>query len=295
MIYDTIFIENTLWWIRLIMIDQDDIFKFSDMHRVLAQGNGFIYLLPHPDLHRWVSNYTVTFPSESMISDNYTVLPHGSATLVFSFDGNTIDSNLFGPATKPCRVGTHANLFSMMLIIEFQPAGLYPFTNVKQSELTDRMIPFELINPKLSRSIAETLYNFLSLNELVAGIDSLMLSSLHTLYPRALSQTTRLIIDNMGNISTKELSDSVYYSERHLSRMYHQYLGMSVKSFSRMVRINKSIRLLHNPLHSVTCASYATGYYDLSHFIHDFESVCGMTPQQYRSNMSDFYSQIAKF
>lgn len=245
------------------MIDQDHILKFSDMHRVLAQGNGFIYLLPHPQLRRWVSNYTVTFPSKTVISENYTVLPHGSATLVFSFDGNVINSNLFGPATKPCVVGTDANLYSMLFILEFQPAGLYPFTNMIQSELTDRMIPFELINPQLNRSIAETLYNSSSLNDLISGIDRLILASLHTLYPGVLSQTTQIIIDNMGNISAKELSGSVYYSERHLSRIYHQYLGMSVKAFSRMVRINKSIRLLHNPLNSVTFASHATEYYDL--------------------------------
>jgi AraC-like DNA-binding protein len=277
------------------MITQDDMLKLSDANRILIRGNGYIYLLPHQDLRNWISNYTVTFPSKSMISDNYTVIPHGSATLVFSFDGSALYCNLFGPATKPCSVGSQANQFTMMFIIEFQPAGLYTFTSVKQSELTDQRIPFELINPKLNRSIVETLYNAPNINELIAGIDRLMLSCLHTLCPSTLSLTTQMIIDNMGNISAKELSDNVYYSERHLSRIYDQYLGMSVKSFSRMVRINKAIRLLHNPSHSITSACYATGFYDLPHFIHDFVSACGITPQKYRSNMSDFYSQIAKF
>jgi AraC-like DNA-binding protein len=230
-----------------------------------------------------------------MISDNYTVIPHGSATLVFSFDGSALYSSLFGPATKPCMVGNRTNQFSMLFIIEFQPAGLYTFTGVKQSELTDRKIPFELINPKLNRSIAETLYNASTINELIAGIDRLMLSNLHTIYPSVLNLATQTIIDNMGNISAKELSGSVFYSERHLNRIYDQYFGMSVKSFSRMVRINKAVRLLHDSTHSVTYACHAAGFYDLSHFIHDFVSACGITPQEYRNNMSDFYSQIAKF
>lgn len=77
--------------------------------------------------------------------------------------------------------------------------------------------------------------------------------------------------------------------------MFEQYLGMNTKTFSRMIRINKAIRLMQNPKRNITGISYETGFYDLPHFIHDFKSVCGMTPQEYRSNMSDFYSEIAKF
>ncbi len=38
-----------------------------------------------------------------------------------------------------------------------------------------------------------------------------------------------------------------------------------------------------------------TGFYDMPHFIHEFKSICGITPQKYQDNMSDFYSEIAKF
>lgn len=277
------------------MINKEDILKFNETHRVLVRAQDFIYLLPHPSLRSWISNYTITFPSNSMISDNYTVIPHGSATLVFSYDGSTLYSNLFGPSSKPCMVGSQANQFCMLFIIEFQPAGLYAFTGEKQKELADQTIPFELVNAKLNENLAQTLYSARNMNELITHLDDLLLSSLHAAYPCELSLATQMIIDRMGNVSAKELSGCVYYSKRHLSRIFDQYMGMSVKSFSRMVRINKAIQLLHNPMHSVTYACHSTGYYDLSHFIHDFTSACGITPQEYRSNMSDFYSQIAKF
>ena len=145
------------------------------------------------------------------------------------------------------------------------------------------------------RSYYETLCSARDLNELIVGVDNLLLSNLQTVYPAELKLSTQMIIDNMGNISTKELSRCVYYSERHLHRIFDQYLGMSTKAFSRIVRINKAVRLLHNPTHSITYACDIAGFYDLPHFIHDFVSACGITPQEYRSNMSDFYSQIAKF
>lgn len=277
------------------MITKEDIQTVCETYRVLARANDFIYLLPHPALRNWISNYTITFPNKNMISENYTVIPHGSATLVFLFDGKGLCSNLFGPATKPCMVGDQANQFDMLFIIEFQPAGLYAFTGINQTELADHIISFELINPILNKLIAEMLYNARNMNELITSLDRLLLLNRHTIYPSELSLVTQMIIEDMGNISVKELSDSVYYSERHLTRIFNQYLGMNIKSFSRLVRINKAIRLLHNPRNSITYTSNLTGFYDLPHFIHDFKSACGLTPQEYRTNMSDFYSAITKF
>lgn len=277
------------------MIAKDDIRTFCESYRVLVRANDFMYLLPHPALRDWISNYSITFPHKNMMSDNYTVIPHGSATLVFSCDGKGLYGNLFGPATKPCMVGGQANQFNMLLIIEFQPAGLYTFTGVQQKELADHTIPFGVVNPMLNRLIAETLDSARDMYELITGLDKLLLSNLHKTYPSELHLATHMIIGNMGNISPKELSGSVYYSERHLNRIFDQYLGMNTKTFSRMVRINKAIRLMHNPRNSITCVCNLTGFYDLPHFIHDFKSVCGITPQEYRNSMSDFYSEIAKF
>ena len=277
------------------MITKDEIPSFRETYRVLVRADDFMYLLPHPALRDWISNYTITFPNKNTISDNYTVIPHGSATLVFSCDRNGISGNLFGPTTKPYMVGSHANHFDMLFIIEFQPAGLYAYTSIQQKELADHIIPFELIDSMLCRLIAELLENAGSIHELITGLDRLLLSNLHTTYPSELNQATHMIIESAGNISARELSGAVYYSERHLNRIFDQCLGMSTKSFSRLVRINKAIRLLRDPRNSITYACNVTGFYDLPHFIHDFKSVCGLTPQEYRSSMSDFYSEIAKF
>lgn len=277
------------------MISKDDIQAFHETYRVLVQEDDFMYLLPHTALRNWISNYTITFPNKNMISDNYTVIPHGSATLVFSCNGNGISGNLFGPATKLCVVGSNANKFDMLFIIEFQPAGLYAFTGIQQKELADHTIPFELIDAMLNRLIRSLLNDACGIYELITGLDRLLLSNLHVAYPSELNQATQMIIENTGNISGKELSGAVYYSERHLNRIFDQCLGMSTKSFSRLVRINKAIRLLRNPRHSITYACNVTGFYDLPHFIHDFKTVCELTPQEYRNNMSDFYSEIAKF
>jgi AraC-like DNA-binding protein len=183
----------------------------------------------------------------------------------------------------------------MLIIIEFQPAGLYTFTGINQKELVDQMLPFELINARLNHKITEGIANSHSIVELITKLDQALLASLLLSYPSELQLATKLINETSGNISNKELSKAVYYSDRHLNRIFDQYLGMNIKSFSRLVRINKTIRLMRNPQNSITFSCDFTGYYDVSHFIHDFKSVCGLTPQEYLSSMSDFYSEIAKF
>lgn len=277
------------------MIVRKDIQIFHEADRILLRQNDSVYILPHPALRNRISNYTVTFPGKETISDNYTVIPHGCATLVYSHDRRGAYGNLFGPVTKPSMVGNLANQCNLLLIIEFQPAGLFAFTGINQKELANQIIPFELINLTLNRCMLNALHSANSLDELIDLLDRRLLENFHSTSPSELQVATNLIIERGGNISSKELSSAIFYSQRHLNRIFESFLGMNTKTFSRMVRINRAIRLMQNPQYSITCASHETGFYDLSHFIHDFKSACGITPQEYRSNMSDFYSEVAKF
>ena len=277
------------------MIVKKDIQTFGEINRILLRENDFVYLLPHPALRDQISNYTITFPRKEIISDHYTVIPHGSATLVFSHDKNGLQGNLFGPLTKPCMVGGFANQCDMLLILEFQPAGLSAFSGVPLKEMANQTIPFAMINPTLNRLILEALESTNSLAALIGRLDRHLLENIYHAYPAELQIAKQMMIQHSGNISCKELSALVYYSERHLNRVFENYLGMPAKTFSRLVRINKAVRLMQNSQYNIFSVSLETGFYDPPHFIHDFKSICGITPQEYRNNMSDFYNEIAKF
>jgi len=278
------------------MISKDSIQNLHNQSRVLLKGADFVYLLPHPALRKWISNYTVTFPHANMMSDNYSVIPHGSATLVFSFDGNRIRSNFFGPITKSAQIGRQANFFKFIFIVEFQPAGYYAFCNIPQTELTDCLLPFDVVFPVLNKLTTEKIETSHDLTCMTAEIDKLFLTHLKIAYYKPeFSLANQLIRFSGGLISVKELSQNIFYSERHLNRIFEKYLGIGIKSFSRLVRVNKAIRLLRRRDYNLTKVYLETGFYDMSHFINDFKIICGITPNEYRKNMSDFYSEIAKF
>lgn len=277
------------------MLVKKDIQAFSGGRRALLRAKDYIYLPPHPALRGVISNYTVTFPNRGIISDAYTVIPHGCATLVLAQDERGLYGNLFGPMTQPCKVGGLANQYAMLLIIEFQPAGLFAFTGVRQQELADLTVPFGALNLKLHRLLLEALESAQSLEDLLGRLDGRLLEHLSGPCPAGLRLAMDMLIQSAGNVSCKDLAASVYYSERHLHRLFETYLGTRAKTLARLIRINKAIRLLQDPRRSAACASLEAGFYDAPHFFHDFKSVCGTTPQAFRDNMSDFYSEIAKF
>ncbi|EGT4053431.1 helix-turn-helix transcriptional regulator [Clostridioides difficile] len=276
------------------MLKKESIHFINNRSLIVCEDN-FVYLLPCIQLRNWISNFTISFPNQTIISDNYTIIPHGSVTLVFFYDATGLHSLLFGPTTKPKIVGNIANRCDVILIIEFQPAGFFPLIGIQQSELIDKVVPFSIINTSLDLEIKKIFNESLSIDKLILKLEELLISNIKIEYSYEFILAIQLIIQNSGNISSQEISKKVFYSSRHLNRLFNQYLGLSMKSFSRLVRINKSIKLLNNNKTSLMYICNELGFYDIPHFIKDFKIVCGITPQKYRANMSDFYSEIAKF
>jgi len=277
------------------MLSKQEIHTFNDTPRILLQANEFICLRPHARLSLYISNYNITFPTKELLSVGFITIPSGCATLTIEQDKRKISSTLDGPSTKPYTelfAGTEGKL---LVSIEFKPAGLYALTGISQRELLDTSIPFEAVHPKLSKLISEALEKADSITELANSLDSLLLENIRKAYHPQLNLTLQNIVSCAGNIAVKRLSDDIHYSERQLNRIFKEQVGVSAKSFSRLIRINKSFRLLKKPQKSLSLVSDLMGFHDLSHFIRDFESVCGVTPGEYRQNMSDFYINTTKF
>lgn len=281
--------------LRMIMINKSSLIYLSENRSILFRKEKFAYVLPCEQLRNLISNFTITFPDQSIISDEYTIMPHGSVTLVLFHYNNELHSFLFGPTTKPVRVGDLANKCDVIFIIEFQPAGFSSFNKTNQKELTDKIVPFSFLNPLLDGTMRNIFQSSLSANELLLEIEKILVFNIRFQYPEELAQAIHTIINREGILTVTEISNAVFYSQRHMNRLFHLYLGMSIKSFSRLVRINKAIRLLCEKANTLAFVCEKLGYYDSSHFVKDFKTVCNITPQEYKSRLSDFYSEIAKY
>lgn len=277
------------------MLNKNSLMHIPNNIDIIIQDENYAYLSPCDNLKKFISNFTITFPNRIIISDKYTIMPHASVTLVLFYFENELYSYLFGPTTKPVRVGNLANQCEIIFIIEFQPAGLYPFIKVKQNELTDKILTFSTIDESLDNMIREIFSKSITIDQLFHDLEEKLQSMILFEYPYELDLAIQVIIQKEGIISSIDIANKIYYSTRHLNRLFNHYIGMSMKSFSRLVRINKSFKLLDVKNNTLDIISEKLGYYDVSHFVKDFKIVSNITPQEYRMNMSDFYSEIAKF
>jgi len=276
------------------MISRKDMYIYEDTQRILLKSGDFICLRPGHALSGYVSNYNITFPTKALFLDGFTIIPSGCATINIENNGQHLSAYLDGPATKPYIIGSKNNQPEMLISIEFKPAGLYTFTGINQNELTNQSIPLDAINSKLCKSLYESIEKSTTIRELAANLDSLLQENMYAANHPELGLIYQNIIASSGKTTIKELSNITHYSERQLTRIFNQHIGISTKSFARLIRINNAFRLLKKPQNSLSFVSDMTGFHDLSHFIRDFKLVSGTTPQEYRGNMSAFYNNTTR-
>lgn len=80
-------------------------------------------------------------------------------------------------------------------------------------------------------------------------------------------------------INEKALSNFAGYTERHLRNMFHNYLGVTFKTYQRIIRYKKTLWALSaHQTANLTDVAYDLGYYDQAHFIREFRHFQGSTP-----------------
>jgi AraC-like DNA-binding protein len=92
-----------------------------------------------------------------------------------------------------------------------------------------------------------------------------------------------LIHKSKGNIRIKELMEQLHISQSPLEKRFRQVVGTSPKKFSSIVRLKNAIQQ-YNPNTSLTALGYEAGYYDQAHFIKEFKSFTGETPEKFFKN-----------
>lgn len=104
--------------------------------------------------------------------------------------------------------------------------------------------------------------------------------------PAGVKETIGHIIQTKGMLNVAELASRNFLSTRQFERHFKTMSGFSPKLFSRIVRFQSA--LYENKAHkSLTEIAYDCGYYDQSHFIHDFRTFSGHHPMHYFSGKAE--------
>ena len=97
----------------------------------------------------------------------------------------------------------------------------------------------------------------------------------------------RQVILTRGQMPIHSLSDQYFLSSRQFTRAFSEYAGFSPKLFSRLLRFEHTLSEYGNRDKSLTEIAYDCGYYDQSHFIHEFKEFSGHDPRHYFSGNAE--------
>ncbi len=89
-----------------------------------------------------------------------------------------------------------------------------------------------------------------------------------------------------------DFSSVVFYSARHLSRIFQDDLRISIFEYLRLYRMLMASAVLTGSEKNITEIAFDSGYESISTFYKDFNKYFGMSPKTFRKKVNNSY--IAK-
>lgn len=89
-----------------------------------------------------------------------------------------------------------------------------------------------------------------------------------------------LIHKSKGGIRIKELLEKLNISQSPFEKRFRQVIGTSPKKFASIIRFKHLVEE-YKPQNSLTELGYEAGFYDQAHFIKEFKTFTGETPEKF--------------
>lgn len=205
---------------------------------------------------------------------NYQIIPDGCVDIIF----NCSSKEIFVCPTiiKPISFDLLKN--EKWFGIRFYPGKLASLLGVKLSALQFETIALEDINNQFKKQLEEILSPTNTFEQRIENTNQFfrkqsfetntkIVESLHTIYK---TKGGLLLKENFNN-------NSFTIGERQLRRLFHQEIGVSPKSFVRIVR---NQFLLNELMKTQNSKTYYDSYFDQSHMIKEMKKLTGFTPKQ---------------
>ncbi|WP_407173237.1 AraC family transcriptional regulator [Citrobacter farmeri] len=256
-----------------------------------------LFFAPSESLRHIISHYTVQLRCDCEQQQPLTIVPDASGCLVFTLTSERLQQLFWGPCSQPHQVTRDFDTITMRILVEFLPGGAFGLLGCTPLyELQNRQYLLETIAPSLDRLFLPVIeMHHKSYPLLLQSIDEALVRYQGiTTENELLRQVLACSSSAHGMLRLNALSEITSYSTRHINRLCQARIGLSWKSFVRILRINEACRRINqggDVLRSLACD---LEYHDQAHFTKDFKAICGVTPSDYQRNLSNFYHEETK-
>jgi AraC-like DNA-binding protein len=262
---------------------------------------------PQPPLSQFVENIWLV----EGFAASYTrekILPDGAIELIIDLD--TEPKTIFedeaserfrtvkrawisGERTRYLVIGAEKN--QAMVGIRFRPGGAYPFFQFPISELSESVTELNLIWGGLVDEIREQLLEIKSPDERLLRLESFLLRQARRSLEanRLITFAVQQLQHSPQFLAIRDLANTLGITQKHLISQFEKVVGLRPKSFARVCKFQKVVKLLEQQ-NQIEWAAIASdcGYYDQAHFIHEFQKFSGLNPSAYLTQRGDYLNFI---
>ena len=141
----------------------------------------------------------------------------------------------------------------------------------------------DLLSDHVLHAIYQCIGKPIQFGERCNKLGAILLGAMY--YPEIDSRLARYIrfchtnLSSQINVSDKQCAE-FGLSARQLRRLSQLYLGLSPRELARVFRFQYMLQIMNTADNKTAWAGH---YYDQSHFIHEFKSLSGLTPSQFKS------------
>ena len=249
------------------------------------------YTIPPPaSLARYIRCFWVLENDEAYI---YRSIADGSAEMVFHYNGvfdeimpslkieRSFTSGVHGQSRKVRRfiINKGFGIFGVYIY----PFALAQLFSIPAPELSDEMPDIITMLGQEGKDLEEKIMLAKSNRERVNIMIPFFEKRLNAVEKAndAVEHVIKQVIQTNGMVNINSLADNCFLSRRQFERNFKDNAGFSPKLYARIIRFQSATKEYGNKHKSLTRIAYNCGYYDQSHFIHDFKEFSGFHPKEY--------------
>lgn len=252
--------------------------------------------IPHFPLNQFIENF-IYFKNFNPVHFIDRFLPDGDVNVVidltdypkFIYDNETLKEiqacrNVWFSGIRNNYISIPSGRDSELFIINFHKGKAYPFVQMPLNELTDSVVDGDLVLTNEIMNMREMILSLPAICQKFIYAEQHLLKQFgRKLDPNPfIDFAVNRILQSPNQITIKNLSNKVGYSQKHFIKMFKENVGLTPKAFLKIIRFQKAIREIEaSQKISWSTIAYESGYYDQAHFINDFKSFSGFTPHQY--------------
>jgi AraC-like DNA-binding protein len=244
-------------------------------------------------LSKYIKNYFIVDidnPIDFLPNDR--VYPCGYATMVFHYGSPSKfrkknSSKYIEPNLVIC--GQQTNYYDLslsgktgMILIVFRPHGVKSFFNFPITELLNENISLQDLINNEAIELEDKLLSSPNNKQRIAHLENFLIGRLiyNNEFERV-EHAIKMIENAKGQIKAQNIAYEVCLGIKQFERTFSKYVGINPKKFASIIRFQNVIQMNSKGKRSLSQIAVDSGYYDQSHFIHDFKNLTGLTPKAF--------------